>query len=1043
MNLSDARQSIGRRLSDVSEIASGVLRGVRQRGKDVFATYVFDLNNELPSTVGNLNKYLDDIIGPQYFDENASPDLRWNNYLYFVVARPPTADNYFLVTKRQLEADRSYARKYVVFDDEFDRVLNELDSIAGADDKVSTTDVVEVWTKKLSDAGLSDVADADRPVADTIRGIASGTVKRSTRQRKESGVAVSRRLVSDNLASINLSGFRKLGRERQFDKLSKVNLLFGPNGVGKTSFLEAIEFLFCGANRRYDSGSHFSVAGSLKSGEEVQTSGTQHMSDFKTRQRLWYGNDDTSRQNNLPNQFARFNFLNTDAAAELSLLKGARASQGSNAEILADLLSGPEANLMWRRIENIRRAVSEELRNKRAESEVAHAEQQSNETQIKTLEDAPREADAEFAVLAKDLQRIGWTNLPSGKQDISAEFLDSLAELASQLSGVLQLDWMENVLTEESAVNQAQKLRLGLKELTELDARRKAKELRLKELSDLNEKIASRRTALASIEADAVNDLLGLTERLDALEEVWSQNTQQFSLLPTSDAPDGWEAAWGALSLPDALRAVESELKTFDVEITQMQRQLEEQASTQTQLQASMTQLRTLVYKMVEHRHSDKECPVCGTEFDPGELFARLEAQTASQSAVQTSKLRLEVDRRKGRMERLTASTRWLEQMARFATVALADPSSANVEAAVQAATVSLARRKELTEARQETHGRIDGYSRAGLSLNRVRELCEPIDAEVQQRTSSTDIVGAQRKIESFAIELSKELTLLEDDYRRDIDEFKLELTRLSVSPPPLLSAGIALVQNRLSNLERVVAAVEGARQYVSVQPSTRLRELLDLLSAALLRAKLVSAAIEKDLHSDTSLKLLKNKTGELEQRLTTTKGALERLGKAQKVLDDIVENDSLDAATAAVVVATHKAADGIFSRIHSPAEYRITADANAPLMKKEGNTPVSLNEVSTGQRAAYALSMFLAMNAQVEDGPKVILLDDPISHIDDLNALSFLDYLRNLVLNSNRQLFFATADEKIAGLFAHKFGFLGSEFQIIEPARAEASQAE
>lgn len=66
----------------------------------------------------------------------------------------------------------------------------------------------------------------------------------------------------------------------------------------------------------------------------------------------------------------------------------------------------------------------------------------------------------------------------------------------------------------------------------------------------------------------------------------------------------------------------------------------------------------------------------------------------------------------------------------------------------------------------------------------------------------------------------------------------------------------------------------------------------------------------------------------------------------------------------------------------------------------------------------------------------KVILLDDPISLFDDPNALSFLDYLRNLVMKSDRQVFFATADEKIAGLFVHKFGFLGEEFQTIELAR-------
>uniref|UniRef100_UPI0018F40D13 AAA family ATPase n=1 Tax=Paraburkholderia kururiensis TaxID=984307 RepID=UPI0018F40D13 len=768
MNLHDARESIGQRLSNVAEIAPGILRGVRLRGKDVFASYVFDLNNEIPSTVGKLNEYLDDIVGPQYFDESASLDLRWNNYLYFVVARRATDDATFFAVKRQLEADRSYARKYVVFEDEFDRILNELDSIAGSDDSVSTTDVVEVWTNKLSAAGLNDVADADRPIADVVRGITSGTAKRSTRQRKESGVVASRQLVSADLVSINLSGFRQLPRSRHFDGLSKVNLLFGPNGVGKTSFLEGIEFLFCGANRRSDAGSHSSVVGLLKSGQEVKTSGSQHMSDFKTRQRLWYGNDDTSRQNNLPNQFARFNFLNTDAAAELSLLKAGKASEGSNAEILADLLSGPEANLMWRRIENVRRAVSEELRGKRAEGEVVRADQRANAAQIKILENAPREADAEFSVFAKDLRRIGWTTLPQDKQDVSAQLLDTLTDLASQFGVVLQLDWVDGVLTDATAANHAEKLRQSLEKLNELASRKKENEQNLKKLSDISRLIASRKAALASFEVEAVDDLQRLSERLKAFDEELSRNARQFSLLPTLEAPDGWETDWGTQSLSEAVGGVKSALDTFDAEISQMQRQVAEQTATQTQLQAAMAQLRNLVYKIVEHRHSDRDCPVCGTEFEPGELFRHLEEQASTRSEVETSELRREVDKRKAQMERLRRDGSWLEQVAKFATGALDGQMATSVGVALHAAADLATRQRELADLRREALARIEGYSRAGLTLDRIRELCAPLDPDVPTPTNSTDVTDARRQIDAVSKQLSEQFSRIEDELRRD-----------------------------------------------------------------------------------------------------------------------------------------------------------------------------------------------------------------------------------------------------------------------------------
>jgi len=55
-------------------------------------------------------------------------------------------------------------------------------------------------------------------------------------------------------------------------------------------------------------------------------------------------------------------------------------------------------------------------------------------------------------------------------------------------------------------------------------------------------------------------------------------------------------------------------------------------------------------------------------------------------------------------------------------------------------------------------------------------------------------------------------------------------------------------------------------------------------------------------------------------------------------------------------------------------------------------------------------LSIFLAQNAQLMSAPPFILIDDPIAHVDDLNSLSFLDYLRDVALTGRRQIFFASA---------------------------------
>lgn len=95
-------------------------------------------------------------------------------------------------------------------------------------------------------------------------------------------------------------------------------------------------------------------------------------------------------------------------------------------------------------------------------------------------------------------------------------------------------------------------------------------------------------------------------------------------------------------------------------------------------------------------------------------------------------------------------------------------------------------------------------------------------------------------------------------------------------------------------------------------------------------------------------------------------------------------------------------------------------------IVRRDDGATHAVNQVSTGQRAALALSIFLALNESAGTAPPVILIDDPVAHVDDLNALSFLDYLRDLVVNSRKQVFFATADARLAALFQRKFEFLG-----------------
>lgn len=1036
MNIQRVREQLGSKFANVSDVSAGVLRCVRRSGNKDVAAYVFDLNGQLPETAAHLSSYLDDVMGRAYFDESAPPDLRWNHYLYFVVGTSTVGNASFDAAKRTVESDRSYARKFVINEDEIERVLNDIDSVAVADNDAVTSDVMQVWAEKLGAAGLHSVLETERAVADVVRIISSTTPKQSTRSQKTSGADASRILVSSNLASVDLSAYRQYPTRRQFDRLGRANLIVGANGVGKTSLIEGIEFLFCGANRRSDVTLPHKVSATLATGANVATTSAQALSDFKTRQRLWYGNNDTSRRNNLPNQFARFNFLNTDAAAELSLLGDSeKGGNGSNTDSLADLFSGHEATLLWRRIEAVYKAVLDEKRAKDSERFATTADKRAKEVELKLLEAAPKQSDAAFTILATDLERLGWRISFTDKNKISRQLADTLSALASRFGTVRQLDWLDGPVTVARLAEQGDTLSTTLGALRDLLKDLGTNERKRASLASQVKELDRRREALATISPEAAADLAIQVSNLRRVEEELSGSARAMAALPSDGLLDV-EPEFQGFTVAKAMEIVSAKLGTVRAEISVLQRRLAEVTASQTRLQELLTQLRDLARKSIEHLHSDEACPVCSSRFEPGVLLSRMEDLSVGQSESEALELKRQLDGLLTVQMKLATSESRLEYLARFIGATQEDVAKISVAEATQFSSTFISRQSTLTAQQRTLRQTIENYQRTGLTISRLKDLCEPELIGGSIANESLGVQAALSRANERVRGLRQEVDKLNTAIESQLLKARHQLAQAGIDDNIALAAAVELIQERMSTLMLAQEACSVAMEFMVIAPFVDVRTLHVSLESAVLDVEKVLVEMENEASSGDRRKTLLAQLERHEAALTRLANTQERLSNALAVLRDIVENNSLEEATKAAVVATHRVADNIFSRIHAPTEYEVTADADAPLARRDNGKPVTLNHVSTGQRAAYALSIFLAMNAQVRTGPKVILLDDPISHIDDLNALSFLDYMRNLVLQSNRQIFFATADEKIAGLFSHKFGFLGDEFRTFELSR-------
>jgi DNA repair exonuclease SbcCD ATPase subunit len=86
---------------------------------------------------------------------------------------------------------------------------------------------------------------------------------------------------------------------------------------------------------------------------------------------------------------------------------------------------------------------------------------------------------------------------------------------------------------------------------------------------------------------------------------------------------------------------------------------------------------------------------------------------------------------------------------------------------------------------------------------------------------------------------------------------------------------------------------------------------------------------------------------------------------------------------------------------------------------------------LSNAQANVLALSLFLSFTrAQRWAKLETILLDDPVQHLDDLDAVAFLDTLRSVVLGGfgpKKQVIVSTCDQNLYLLMIRKFGMLES----------------
>lgn len=132
-------------------------------------------------------------------------------------------------------------------------------------------------------------------------------------------------------------------------------------------------------------------------------------------------------------------------------------------------------------------------------------------------------------------------------------------------------------------------------------------------------------------------------------------------------------------------------------------------------------------------------------------------------------------------------------------------------------------------------------------------------------------------------------------------------------------------------------------------------------------------------------------------------------------------------------VRANFEAISKLFVALHAPNEFSslVLTDEGQIVAKRKGFSGESaIYQMSTGQRTAVTLAIFFVMHLVMDTAPKFLMLDEPVANMDELNVLGLLDFLRQLAITRNTQIFFTTANSQVAALFRRKFSFFKEDFR-------------
>lgn len=1028
-----ARESLSHLLVGLRNIDEAVVRGEKRFGDHAYAIAYVDFADDVVERSQHLRDFQERILGDDFFD--APGDLRWNKYLYLVAGPNSISNPQFAAAKAAIEADRDYARKRVIKPEDLESLLSIAELFA-ATDGGATPDVLEDWRRRLAAGQLELLLDCPTPRNAAVTKIAKGEAgaRAALGQRVNDLHPADALFAKSTLRSLTITSFRPVHDGKTYN-FGKVTLVTGANGTGKTSLLEAIEQLYCGNNLRSKNTGTVRINGKLAPIDGGNLSEVVANSDgprLKARCLAWYNRKEHA-VDAIVDSFSQYNFLDTDAAFRLS----AKLNPTDVAAELSRLLVGAAAATTFDYLQKVHTDLEKAASTAERTKDRLQSELDELEKRLRVVQSRPSDAKTLAEAYRTALATLNWQGITAHGEDQLGEGpalltalgnIQALSSLGDAARTIGDIEYRSAELT--TAVDAAQPRQERLVQLN----KREKELVDVIDAHDANVEMLSRRLVYET------SGFLHVRAQYFNARDLADALATRLKRQLAGDIPD-IPVCYAELPIAVAVQSAKAAQSDAEVRLSKARKALEVHGKAASARASTFENLKSAAFAALEQSLYKNTCPVCRTVHPEGALLHLIEElnsgedSSAELNALVNLSSQAELDVSEAR--KFLAGLEYCASIASLVELKGSTPK----EILTELAALRLESDRATAE-RQRLGQEGRALKDAGLSSDehdhlwsRVSHLFEPA-GEGGEVPSAAEVMHSQNE----AAEGKRKVL---DSLRRQIDMVAEEIRAICravdsdgwstlVRPINSFTSLVALQEEFVPATDNVVAV----RSYLDIASNASLAELQARVAFV---ASACSEAVEAsrlEVSNSEELRVLPLAIQERRGKLATARSEFDALSAAQNLLGDLIANASLENATHKALRAIGGQINEVFSRIHSPKEYEYVGNSDVLLRSCETQEARTLAQVSTGQRAAFALSIFLARNRTATNAPPILLIDDPIAHIDDLNALSFLDYLRDLAVSSKRQIFFATADTRVASLVSKKFSFLGDEFQTIALTR-------